>query len=159
MHFMVGEEEAAGEPHFIFPATKSGDLISQTRGLFYRSSSTVFNNCMAATSVWFGRLHQKLAVTGEVLLPVCLQRACPHMCLWHCICQVWCWIGKGLATLTWICSVCLWHFKFYLLSKAPNHCQILIKNQSEFLSKTCSLHAAFISSLNFTRSLKMQKFH
>lgn len=32
-------------------------------GLCYHSSFTVFNNCRASTSVWFGRLHQKLAVT------------------------------------------------------------------------------------------------
>lgn len=81
-------------------------------GLYYRSSPPIFINCMATTSVWFGRLHQKLAVTGGMLLPVCLLRACPHMYLWHTVHQVWCWIGKGLATETWMCSICLWHFKF-----------------------------------------------
>lgn len=134
----LGKRKLQGSTFHFFCHQVRGPHFPIT-GLYYRSSSPIFTNCTATTSVWFGRLHQKLAVTGGMLLPVCLPRACPHMCLWHAVCQFWCWIRKGLAAATWMCSVC-GISNLYLLSKAPHHRRILIKNQSEFLFKTCSLH-------------------
>lgn len=125
--------------HFFFNQVR-GPHFPGT-GLYYCSSCPIFNNCMATTSVWFGRLQQKLAGTGGMLLPVCLPRACPHMYLWDTVCQVWCWIGKALllqpGCALSVCGIS----NLYLLSKAPNHWQILIKNQSEFLN---SRHVAYI---------------
>lgn len=135
---MVGEEEAAGDyiSFFLPPRSSFPDTW-----LYYHSSSPVFYNCTATTSVWFGRLHQKLAVTGGMLLPVCLLRACPHMYLWHIICQVWCWNGKGLATVTWMCSVCLGHLKFVF--KAKSLADLIKNNFNSFSRHVTCIYAAF----------------
>lgn len=118
----LGKRKLQGSTFHFFCHQVRGPRFPDT-GLYNCSSSPIFNNCMATTSVWFGRLHQELAGTGGTLLPVCLPGACPHMYLWHTICQVWCWIGKDLATVTWMCSFC-GISNLYLLSKAPSHWQI-----------------------------------
>lgn len=141
--------------HFFFNQVR-GPHFPDT-GLYYCSSSPVFNNCMATTSVWFGRLQQKLAGTGGMLLPVCLPRACPHMYLWDTVCQVWCWVGKALllqpGCVPSVCGIS----NLYLLSKAPNHWQILSKiNLNSWIQDMLlTFMQPLVSFLNFTRSLKM----